>query len=247
MDKREELKKGENNGKTGKFLKSFVRRAKSMTTKRKELYDNKLKDFLIIPKDNVKALKQPYEKLSLEIGFGQGEALVARATQHPNTLFIGCEPHVAGIASVLCKIEELKLNNILLYNDDARNLLTSWNDTIIDELFVLFPDPWHKKRHHKRRLINTHFLALLSNCCSADAAVTLATDVEDYAIFINQEICKSGRKSGHFRSIHYDSSSISGYDKHYTNEPPKEWVTTRYESKALSLGSIIYYFSLKRV
>lgn len=117
----------------------------------------------------------------LEIGFGGGEHLVGQAQRHPGFGLIGCEPFIDGIAKALTAIDQAGLTNVRLHNGDARDVMDRLAPTSIQRAFILFPDPWPKTRHHKRRLIQPVFLDELSRVLSAGAKVRFATDVRDYA------------------------------------------------------------------
>ena len=105
----------------------------------------------------------PYyqEKIWLEIGFGAGEHIAKQASLNPNIGFIGCEPFINGVANLVSLIDEKALNNILIYNDDVRPLLNFFPDRSINRIFLLFPDPWPKKKHYKRRFIQSIILEKL--------------------------------------------------------------------------------------
>ena len=94
------------------------------------------------------------ERLVLEIGFGGGEHLVHRAMEHPDWGFIGAEPFINGVAKLLAAIDEKGLSNVRVWFDDARLLLPLIGDETLDAVWLLYPDPWPKKRHHKRRFVN---------------------------------------------------------------------------------------------
>ncbi len=104
----------------------------------------------------------PMDQVWLEIGFGGGEHLAAQAAAHPGIGFIGCEPFVNGVARLIARIDEAGLANIRLHPDDARPLLAALPDACVGRVFILFPDPWPKARHHKRRLVTTALLDALA-------------------------------------------------------------------------------------
>src|SRR5690606_3603441 len=89
----------------------------------------------------------------LEIGFGGGEHLAAQAARHPEAVMIGCEPFLNGVASALRHVEEGGLKNVRLHADDARAVMAAMPDASLDRVMILFPDPWHKVRHNKRRFL----------------------------------------------------------------------------------------------
>jgi tRNA (guanine-N7-)-methyltransferase len=118
----------------------------------------------------------------LEIGFGTGDALVAYARLHPDHDCIGIEVHPPGVGHLLLEVERSQLPNVRAICRDAVEVLArNLPADSLDEVHIFFPDPWHKKRHHKRRLIQPSFAALLAAVLKADGAVRLATDWEDYA------------------------------------------------------------------
>ncbi len=119
--------------------------------------------------------------LILEIGFGGGEHLVAQAAALPDARFIGVEPFLNGVASCLRHIEESGVQNVRLHHGDARDVIARLPDACLDLCYILFPDPWPKTRHHKRRLIQREFLADLARVLKPGAEVRFATDWAHYA------------------------------------------------------------------
>ncbi|MEQ1709718.1 MAG: tRNA (guanosine(46)-N7)-methyltransferase TrmB, partial [Terricaulis sp.] len=117
----------------------------------------------------------------LEIGFGGGEHLVAQAVAHPDARFIGVEPFLNGVASCLRHIEEAGVQNIRLHQGDAREVIARLPDTCLDLVYILFPDPWPKTRHWKRRLIQREFLDDLARVLKPGGEVRFATDWAHYA------------------------------------------------------------------
>ena len=123
-----------------------------------------------------------YASVTLEIGFGNGEALVAMAQASPQEDFIGIEVHRPGVGHLLLALEQYTLNNVRVFNDDAMRVLqTALPDGCLDRVLLFFPDPWHKKRHHKRRLVQPGFVALLARKLRPGGILHMATDWEDYA------------------------------------------------------------------
>jgi tRNA (guanine-N7-)-methyltransferase len=119
----------------------------------------------------------------VEIGFGNGANLVHMAVQRPEADFLGIEVHRPGVGRVLMDIERLGLNNIRISNHDAVEVIgEQLPPGCLDEALVLFPDPWHKKRHHKRRLLNAAFVALLAGRLKSGGVLRAATDWEPYAV-----------------------------------------------------------------
>ena len=170
----------------------------------------------------------------LEIGFGGGEHLAAQAKAHPAVGFIGCEPFVNGVARLLANIEQENLSNIRLFSDDARPLMDCIEDSKISRAFVLFPDPWPKKRHAGRRFINPENLDNLSRILCDGAEVRVASDEMGYIRWTLK----------HFRG-HPDFEWMAERAKDW-RERPKDWPPTRYESKALASGRPCIYLQFRR-
>ncbi len=159
--------------------------------------------------------------LVLEIGFGGGEHLVAQALTHPETRYIGVEPFLNGVASCLRHIEEANAQNIRLHQGDAREVIARLPDASLDLVYVLFPDPWPKLRHHKRRLIQPEFLGELARVMKSSAELRFATDWANYAAWTLEHLTREARFT-------------------WTAERAEDWrnpwlghVTTRYEAKKL--------------
>ncbi len=157
----------------------------------------------------------------LEIGFGGGEHLVAQAGARPDARFIGVEPFLNGVASCLRHIEETGVRNVRLHQGDAREVLARLPDASLDRVDILFPDPWPKTRHHKRRLIQTEFVTDLARALTPTGEARFATDWANYAAWTLEVF---------MRSPHFQ----------WTAERAPDWrapwaghVTTRYEAKRL--------------
>ncbi len=157
----------------------------------------------------------------LEIGFGGGEHLAGQAARHPGTAFIGAEPFVDGVAKLLTAIDEQGLSNIRLRRGDARDLVSTFADASIDRAFILFPDPWPKTRHRKRRLVQPDFVAELARVLKPGAKLRFATDWADYANRALHAVISDGRFS-------WQSNRADDW-----RTPPTDHVTTRYQEKRL--------------
>ncbi|MEM8921088.1 MAG: tRNA (guanosine(46)-N7)-methyltransferase TrmB [Pseudomonadota bacterium] len=123
----------------------------------------------------------PPSEIWLEIGFGGGEHLIEQARRRPDVGFVGVEPFAEGVAKALAGVKAHKLENVRLRRDDARAVMEGFTDASLDRVYILFPDPWHKLRHHKRRLIQSEFLRDLARVLKSGGLVRFATDWADYA------------------------------------------------------------------
>jgi tRNA (guanine-N7-)-methyltransferase len=175
------------------------------------------------------------EDVWLEIGFGGGEHLLWQARNSPHVGLIGCEPFEDGIVKVLSAVEQEQLGNLRLHADDARPLLRWLPDAAIGRAFILFPDPWPKKRHQKRRLVSAAALRELARVMRPGAELRLATDIGDYARWMLIALREE-------RSFHWLASGPGDWRARGPDWPP-----TRYEQKAVEAGRRCYYFRLCRV
>jgi tRNA (guanine-N7-)-methyltransferase len=166
-------------------IRSFVIRSGRMTDSQRQFYDNNITKWALKPGAQTSSSLSVFSNdnpLVVEIGFGMGDSLASMAEQSPDTNFIGIEVHQAGVGKLLRLIEEKKLSNIRIYCDDAVEVFkTDFSTSSIDRINIYFPDPWHKKRHHKRRLIQPEFISLLSTRLASQGILHIATDWRAYA------------------------------------------------------------------
>jgi len=164
------------------------------------------------------------ESLWLEIGFGAGEHLAWQAARHPECGFLGAEVFLDGIVALLGQIERNRLQNIRIHQGDARDLLDTLPPAALTRVFILFPDPWPKRRHHKRRLLQPEFLDSLAGAMADGAELRLATDHGDYLRWMLQRLTR-----------HPAYEWLARRPKDW-RERPADWPATRYEIKALAEG-----------
>jgi len=168
-----------------------------------------------------RALMPEAAEVWLEIGFGGGEHMAAQAARRPDALVLGAEPFQNGAASALRHIEAHGLSNIRLYVGDARTLLDALPDAALDRVFILFPDPWPKARHHKRRLIQMDAIQALARVMKPGARLRFASDWADYVDWTLERMLASP-------SFHWTAQRADDW-----RAPPADHVTTRYEEKRL--------------
>jgi tRNA (guanine-N7-)-methyltransferase len=160
------------------------------------------------------------QEVWLEIGFGGGEHMAAQAGKRPDVLVIGAEPFVNGVASAVRHVEEQALENVRIHEGDARDVVGWLPDACVDRLFIMFPDPWHKARHNKRRLIQPAFVTELARVLKPGAAFRFVTDWADYAEWTTERVLADQA----FRWAEANADR---------NAAPDDHVTTRYEEKKL--------------
>ncbi len=164
------------------------------------------------------------EAVWLEIGFGGGEHLAAQAEAHRGIGFIGAEPYINGVAGLLARIRSAGLDNIRLWPNDIRLLLPAFPAASLGRVFVLFPDPWPKARHHKRRLIARPFLDELARVLAPGGELRLATDDPDYLTWMLAQV--TAHPAFRWLARRADDWRVR----------PADWPATRYEGKALAQG-----------
>jgi tRNA (guanine-N7-)-methyltransferase len=166
-------------------IRSFVRRAGRLTRSQSRALDELWPRFGIEPPGkplDLDALFGRNAPRTLEIGFGNGENLAELAARHPERDYLGIEVHDPGVGHLLLRIEREGLSNIRIARHDAVEVVSHWLPPgSIDETLILFPDPWPKKRHHKRRLVQTPFLESLAGVMAPGARLHMATDWAPYA------------------------------------------------------------------
>ena len=217
-----------------KYLPSFGRkRARGLSETQKnnlvdlyEIYGLKVPEGEIHPKT---LFDIPFEKIYVEVGFGHGEHLIQNALLNPKIGFIGCEPFENGVAATLKEIRDHNLQNVRIYKGDARLILEKLRKNTIDRVYVLFPDPWHKKRHHKRRILSEEFIENLRK--NQIKELVVATDCREYMESVLENLAQLKIPSP-------DNIEM-------LLQKPDWFLSTRYEQKALAKGEKCYYLKSK--
>jgi tRNA (guanine-N7-)-methyltransferase len=174
------------------------------------------------------ALKPDAAEVWLEIGFGGGEHLAAQAAGRADVLVLGAEPFLNGVASALRHIEAAGLANVRLHNGDARDVLAALPDASLDRVFILFPDPWPKLRHHKRRLIQSDLVADLARVLKPQGRLRFATDWANYADWTLERLTESP-------ALVWTAQRADDW-----RLAPADHVPTRYEAKKLGDIAPVY-------
>ncbi len=169
----------------------------------------------------------------LEVGFGGGEHMVHQAVQNPDVGIIGCEPYINGVAMLLGKIRQAGAGNIKVHPGDARDMFDVLPDQSLSRAFLLYPDPWPKKRHHRRRFVTPEHLEPLSRKLKPGAIFRVATDIEDY---VRQTLEQVPR---------HDFEWLAEQKSDW-QEPWENWISTRYEQKAFREGRTPHYLTFRK-
>jgi tRNA (guanine-N7-)-methyltransferase len=172
--------------------------------------------------------------LWLEIGFGGGEHLVHQAALYPDVGIIGCEPYINGVAMLLGKIRDARVENLAVHPGDARHLFDVLPEGSVEKVFLNYPDPWPKKRHNRRRFVTPEHLEALARVMAVGAELRVATDIEDYVRQTLEQVPPAG--------FAWTAECAADW-----KEPWSDWVSTRYEQKALREGRVPHYLTFVRV
>ena len=179
----------------------------------------------------------PPAPLWLEIGYGMGSHVLHLARSHPDTNIIGAEPFLNGTAKVVRGAADEGLSNLRLFRGDVRNFLAEVPDASFGRIYILFPDPWPKARHNKRRLIRTAFIHELSRVMEQGGRLTFASDIPHYVDWALT------RLRSHQRNHPGAGFAMSERDP---KQPPDGWPGTKYEAKARREGRTPYWFEFTR-
>lgn len=223
-------------------LRTFGRRqGYKLKPRQQELVDTLLPDLRLSAPENGNKIaldgcfKEPVKQVWFEIGFGGGEHAAAQVENNPDIGLIACEPFMNGVASLLSHIDKRGLQDrIRILDDDARSLLDALPDQSLDRMFLLFPDPWRKKRHAKRRFIGPENLELVARVLKPGGEFRVASDHMPYIDWTLQHL-----------SDHRDFKWIC-YGPQDWRTRPDDWPPTRYEQKALKQGKACVYLRFRR-
>jgi tRNA (guanine-N7-)-methyltransferase len=205
-------------------IKTFARRlSRGLRPTQQHLVDTLLPQ-LDIRNNPIKLMQ--YVKVVLEIGFGNGDFITNMAEQGSETLFVGAEPFLNGVSSLLAKIHANSIHNIMICPDDVMSLLEIVPQSSFDAIYIICPDPWPKKRHHKRRLVQRGFLGKLLGYLKPKGVIEIVTDHPDYATWIRDQL------NG------FNFSIVS---------PPDDWYYTKYQKRGMNLGYELTRFVVRQL
>ena len=211
------------------------RRSKKLKASHKRYIDEILPMLNLEDKDVFDKIFKNKNEIWIEVGFGSGEHLINIAKINPKIFFIGCDPFIDGVAKLISKMIKNKINNIIIYTEDFRELISMIPSSSINKIFLLYPDPWQKKRHHKRRLVNNELVEELSRILKVNSYFYTATDVKNYFIEIKEKFL-SNSKFLEDKNIEYSNG-----------DRWQGWVQTRYEKKGIIEGRKARYISFQRI
>lgn len=225
------------------------RKGKAIKGSRQVLMEQLLPRVALAQPDKVINLRRVFgiwpRAVWLEVGFGGGEHLAALAQRHPDIGFIGAEPFVNGVASLLAhlngshlkqaahaQLDAARADNVRIWPDDIRLLFPFFPDESFERVYILYPDPWPKARHAERRFVNQTNIRELHRLLPEDGRVIIATDVAAYAEWASDQMAGSGL----FQPEQAD-----------VRAPPPGWVATRYEKKGIAAGRKPSYLIFRKI
>lgn len=186
------------------------------------------------PLELAELFQQPMRAYWLEVGFGNGEHLADQAAKHPDVGCIGCEPFINGVSMLLRHVGERGLDNVRVHADDARPLIEALPDGALERVYLLFPDPWPKSRHHRRRFISRETLDALARVMRAGAELRIATDHMECGRWMLWHVLQHA-------AFQWLAERPADW-----RERPGDETPTRYEQKALAAGQPCLYFRFRR-
>jgi len=227
----------DNSAPAARKIRSFVRREGRITPAQRNALETLWPKYgldasSLLEPDKLFGRKAP---LTLEIGFGNGVALALMAAADPATDFIGIEVHRPGIGRLLLELERQGLGNVRLYREDAVQVMQHClPPACLDRILLFFPDPWHKKRHHKRRIVQPEFIEMTARLLRPGGILHMATDWEDYAA----QMLEVTQRSTAFRNCAGNGN--------YSPRPGYRPVT-RFEQRGLKLGHDVRDLLFERI
>ncbi len=191
---------------------------------------------IILPKYQISSYEdiKTFNNIHIEIGSGYGDTITHLALQNPDALFIACEVYIDAISAICRKIEEESLQNIRIYKADARELISTIPNGLVNGVYLLFPDPWPKKKHHKRRIFSNSFLADINRVIAEDGKMFVATDHDSY----KEHICQVIYHQSYMQWIAESPEDFT--------QPPAWWIQTKYQAKAIIEGRKCTFFTMQK-
>lgn len=227
---------------TERYEGSFFgrRKGKPLSPRREDLMARELPRLAVdltgpAPEDLKSLFEADIDRICLEVGFGGGEHLLHRARTEPQTGFIGVEPFVGSMAKAVAAVVDEKLKNVKLYDDDAVNVLDWLPPASLDLAYQLYPDPWPKVRHWKRRFINEQNLSRYARALKQGAEFRFASDIDTYIDWTLRH-CRDHPK------FEWTAATSSDW-----KQPWQGWPGTRYEDKAIREGRVGRYLTFRRI
>jgi tRNA (guanine-N7-)-methyltransferase len=218
-------------------VRSFVRREGRMTRGQQRAFDEIWPRWgLSLPDNGVLDLSSVFGDIRpvwLEIGFGNGENLLSLAEGNPARNFLGVEVHRPGVGHLLLELESRGIENVRVMTDDALDVTAALPERALDGVLLLFPDPWHKKKHHKRRILQPEFVTALARIMRPNGYFHAATDWEDYARHMMKVLSESNE---------FDNSQGRGRFA----PRPEDRPATRFELRGRRLGHSVYDLVFRR-
>jgi len=207
----------------------------------KDLLQNLLPTYALLKSDlqsgNFSKITKPFEELNLEVGFGSGDFLWQNAGQYPKNFYLGVEVFQSGIATLLGNLKNKPLSNLKIYPNSLYDILELLPVDSFNNIYVLFPDPWFKARHHKRRIINSNNLQIFAKLLKNGGNLIIASDVVSYITWTLEKLQQDNWHIQHYTNHEIDNNPNNNF---------KIQLQTRYEQKAIQAGRTVTYIYAKK-
>ena len=214
------------------------RKGKPLSPTQQTLVDELLPRICLNPDEPINDSRDAFDhhplEVWMEIGFGGGEHMVRQALANPSAGIIGCEPFINGMVKALSQIRDNQIETIRLYDEDAAHILDWLPDASLDRIFLLYPDPWHKKRHWKRRFVSDQNLKRFVRVLKPGGLFRFASDIEDYVEWTLDHVAARPEL---VEQMQEPAERLV---------PWADWQRTRYEEKAIREGRRPHYLTFKK-
>lgn len=214
------------------IIPSFVGHRSRIKGEKLGVYAQKLSQWEVQNFEEIQAIMPNFEEFEIEIGSGYGDTIAHLAEQNPQKLFLACEVYRDALYSICKKIEESSIQNIRIFTQDARNFTETLPNEFASAVYLLFPDPWPKARHHKRRIVTQSFFENNARILKKGGTLLIATDSDSY----KQHIAIETFKQKHFK---WNAKTCKDF-----TEEPKWWVKTKFQKKAIADGRVCVFVKL---
>lgn len=212
-------------------IKSYVLRAGRISNRQQQALEQWLSDYELVQTQSPWNLVESFQREAdtiVEIGFGMGASLLTMAKNNPHLNFIGIEVHRAGVGSLVAELHDQSLTNVRIATFDAAEVFQTYlKDNSLSGVQIFFPDPWPKKRHHKRRLIQQDFIRLVTSKLKPGAFLHCATDWEEYALHMMQVLLS-------------EPYLTNQYNQDQFAPRPETRPYTKFEARGLNLGHNVW-------
>jgi tRNA (guanine-N7-)-methyltransferase len=217
------------------IIPSFVGHRSRIKGEKLGVYAQRLSQWEVQTFEEIQAIMTNFEEFEIEIGSGYGDTIAHLAEQNPQKLFLACEVYRDALYSICKKIDEKGIKNIRLFTTDARNFTENLPNEFASAVYLLFPDPWPKARHHKRRIVTQSFFENNARILKNGGTLLIATDSDSYKQHIAIETFKQ-------KCFQWNAKTAADF-----TQEPKWWAKTKFQRKAVEQGRSSIFLTLNKI